>query len=175
MLQAAIQPCPSLLLQRYREVPHKLRQALRALRAHEPRLAAVLHLGDVSRGGARGSCVLHACATVQLKRSSLLIQSSLVLADAAVGACWRPPAPIQPHPKAHLRLQIVNGNPAGQAQCDQEFELVASIFDAELVRHRHAFLCVPCDALLGLLNRYAWLLNNPSRSLCRAARCRRCM
>lgn len=95
MLQAAIQPCPSLLLQRYREVPDKLRQALRALQAHEPRLAAVLHLGDVSRGGARG--MLHACATVQLKRSSLLIQPSMVLADAAVGACWRPPAPIQSH------------------------------------------------------------------------------
>lgn len=72
----------------------------------------------------------------------------------------------------------MNGNPAGQAQCDQEFELVASIFDAELVRRRHAFLCMPCDALLGLLSRYAWLLqllNNPSHSLCRAARCRRCM
>ncbi len=40
-----------LLLQRYREVPGKLRQALQALRVHEPRLTAVLHLGDVSWGG----------------------------------------------------------------------------------------------------------------------------
>lgn len=48
--------------------------ALAALRAHQPPLAFVLHLGD-----------------------------------------------------------IVNGNPAGQAQCDAEFDLIAGIFDAELV------------------------------------------
>lgn len=40
-----------MLLQRYREVPDKLRQALQALRGHEPRLTAVLHLGDVSWDG----------------------------------------------------------------------------------------------------------------------------
>lgn len=36
--------------QRYREVPDKLRNALAALRAHEPLLAAVLHLGDTING-----------------------------------------------------------------------------------------------------------------------------
>lgn len=42
-------------------------------------------------------------------------------------------------PRVQLVLHlgdIVNGNAAGQAQCDREFDLVASIFDQELVRRR---------------------------------------
>lgn len=71
-------------------------------------------------------------------------------------------------PACICRLQIVNGNPAGQAQCDQEFELVASIFDAELVRRRrtllHLMRCVQGSCRHSLQT--VWLLRLLTQCAC---------
>jgi hypothetical protein len=55
------------------------------------------------------------------------VPAKLAAALAAL-ASHRPPLALVLH-----MGDIVNGNPAGQAQCDAEFDLVASIFDQELV------------------------------------------
>ena len=55
------------------------------------------------------------------------VPAKLAAALAALAA-RRPPLELVLH-----MGDIVNGNPAGQAQCDAEFDLVAGIFDQELV------------------------------------------
>lgn len=44
-------------VQRFREVPAKLRAALASLRAHQPPLQCVLHLGDIVNGRLEGGVV----------------------------------------------------------------------------------------------------------------------
>lgn len=99
--------------QAYREVPSKLRASLAALRSTQPPLAFVV--------------------SFQLEELSLAKGGHHAVPPDTLLACC---ASILQACCAHLQMHlgdIVNGNPAGQEQCDREFDLVATIFEQELV------------------------------------------